>query len=95
LSRTCDPIQSGIEPEVKVSWQKMIRRSAVAVTAAALPLAFATVIAAPASASPGLCVSGPYGYASACVDVPGVNVWYDGPRKGPGKAKHWRHHHHR
>ncbi|CAJ1496818.1 hypothetical protein [[Mycobacterium] burgundiense] len=40
-------------------------------------------------------MSGPYGYASACVDVPGVNVWYDGPRKGPGKAKHWRHHHHR
>ncbi|MEW2482627.1 hypothetical protein AB0876_23850 [Mycobacterium sp. NPDC049093] len=34
-----------------------------------------------ASADPGLCVNGPYGYAQACVDVPGwYNGWYDGPR---------------
>ncbi len=74
-----------------MSWQNMIRRSAIGVIAAAVPLGFATAVAAPASAGPNLCVSGPYGYASACVDVPGVNVWYDGPR-GHGKGKHWRHH---
>ena len=47
----------------------------------AVPISVALAGAGAASADPGLCVSGPYGFAHACVDTPGwYNGWYDGPR---------------
>ncbi|OLP03495.1 hypothetical protein BVU76_05225 [Mycolicibacterium porcinum] len=47
----------------------------------AVPIGIAVAGAGTASADPGLCVNGPFGYAQACVDVPGWhNGWYDGPR---------------
>ncbi|NKZ12029.1 hypothetical protein HGA11_13675 [Mycolicibacterium septicum DSM 44393] len=47
----------------------------------AVPIGVALAGAGSASADPGLCVSGPYGFAHACVDTPGwYNGWYDGPR---------------
>lgn len=75
--------------------QKIIRRGAVFVAAAVAPVFFAVATPTAASAAPGLCVTGPYGYASACVDVPGVQIVYDGPGRGPhGPGKgHWKHGH--
>jgi len=59
---------------------KMLRKAAVGIGAAAVPLGIAVAGAGPASADPGVCVSGPWGYAYACVDTPGWVDWYDGPR---------------
>ncbi|MGV9801030.1 hypothetical protein ACWDTP_23580 [Mycobacterium sp. NPDC003449] len=54
---------------------------AAALGAVAVPMGIAVAGAAPAPADPGLCVSGPYGYAQACVEAPGWHDdWYDGPR---------------
>lgn len=68
---------------------KNLGRIAVALGVVAVPMGIAS--AAPASADPGWCVSGPFGYAHACVDGPGwyggwYNDWYDGPGWGGG----WR-----
>lgn len=54
-------------------------------TASALHRAvvFAVAGAGQASAGPGVCVSGPFGYAFACVDTPGWG-WY-----GPGWDGGW------
>ncbi|WP_193044131.1 hypothetical protein [Mycolicibacterium baixiangningiae] len=62
--------------------------------AVALPVGAALAGAAPASASPDVCVSGPYGFAYACVDTPRWVDWYDdGPRgRGHGHGKHGHHH---
>lgn len=60
---------------------KRLGKLAVGVGVVAVPIGIATAGAGSASADPGLCVNGPYGYAQACVDVPGwYNGWYDGPR---------------
>jgi hypothetical protein len=67
----------------------MLKKAALRLVAAALPLGMAIAGAAPASAGPDVCVSGPYGYAYACIDTPGWVDWYDGPR-GRG---HWKHGH--
>jgi hypothetical protein len=74
-------------------WPNLIRGAVLSVGVLASPLMFAVAGAGQASADPGLCVSGPLGYASACVDVPGVNVWYDGPRwHDNGWHNGWRNH---
>jgi hypothetical protein len=71
---------------------KLIRRAVVGLGAAALPLGIAVVgTAAPASADPNLCVSGPYGFAYACVDTPNWVDWHDGHR---GRGWHKGHHDH-
>jgi hypothetical protein len=62
---------------------KLIRRLAVGASVLAAPAVFAMSGAGQASADPDLCVSGPYGYASACVEVPGIQVWYDDGPRGP------------
>ncbi|CDO33463.1 hypothetical protein ABQF44_09935 [Mycolicibacterium porcinum] len=55
----------------------------------AVPIGIAVAGAGTASADPGLCVNGPFGYAQACVDVPGwYNGWYDGPRWHGGDWHH-------
>ena len=60
---------------------KLKRAAAVGLGALVVPMGVAAVGAAPASAGPNLCMSGPYGYAYACVEGPGwVTPWHDGPR---------------
>ncbi|MCP2626986.1 hypothetical protein NLB33_29515 [Mycolicibacterium smegmatis] len=78
---------------------KLMRALVVGAGAVAVPMSVAVIGAAPASAGPNLCVSGPYGYAYACVEGPGwVRPWVDpgpgwrGHGPGPGKG-HWKHHH--
>ena len=62
------------------------RAVAIGLGTLAVPVGIAVVGAAPASAGPELCATGPYGYVSACVEAPGWG-WYDnGPR--------WRGHGH-
>lgn len=66
---------------------KLTRAAAIGLGALAVPVGIAVAGAAPASAGPDVCVSGPLGYAYACVDTPGWGGWYgDGPR--------WRGHGH-
>ncbi|BBZ31843.1 hypothetical protein MCNF_04480 [Mycolicibacterium confluentis] len=72
--------------------QKLIRRATGTAMIAAGPLCFALAGPAPASANPDLCVTGPYGYASACIEVPGVQIVYDDGPRGKGKG-HWKHGH--
>ncbi|WP_102143401.1 hypothetical protein [Mycobacterium hubeiense] len=67
----------------------LIGKTLAAIGAMAVPLTITVVGAAPATADPNLCVSGPYGFAYACVDTPGWVDWHDGPR-GRG---HWKHGH--
>ena len=69
---------------------KLLKRAALGVSAAALPVGMAFAGAASASAGPDVCVSGPYGYAYACVDTPGWVDWHDGGPRGRG---HWKHGH--
>jgi hypothetical protein len=60
---------------------KRLGKMAAGLGAAAVPIVVAVGGASSASADPGLCVSGPFGYAQACVDVPGWHDgWYGGPR---------------
>lgn len=59
---------------------KSLGMVAAGLGAVAVPMGIAAAGAAPASADPGLCVSGPFGYAYACVDAPRWHGdWYDGP----------------
>ena len=59
--------------------------------ALAVPIGVSVAGAGSATADPGLCVNGPFGYAQACVDGPGWNNgWYDGPRwRGGWDGDHW------
>ena len=59
------------------------------VVAAAVPLGLGFVGATPASAGPEVCVTGPYGYASACVEAPGWVDWHDGWQGRGHWKKHW------
>jgi hypothetical protein len=71
---------------------RMMKTAALAVGAAILPVGVALAGAAPASAGPDVCVSGPYGFAYACVDTPGWVGWYDDGPHGRGNG-HWKHGH--
>ena len=62
-----------------MSWSGILGKAAMGLGAVALPVVLAVAGAGQASADPGWCVSGPFGYASACLNTPG---WVDG---GP----HW------
>ncbi|MFS0897184.1 hypothetical protein [Mycolicibacterium litorale] len=72
---------------------KMLKTVALTLGAAALPVGVALASAAPASAGPDVCVSGPYGFAYACVDTPGWVNWHDDGPRGRGNG-HWKHGHH-
>lgn len=72
---------------------KLLKTMAMGIGAAALPVGVALAGAAPASAGPDVCVSGPYGFAYACVDTPGWVEWYDDGPRGRGNG-HWKHGHH-
>lgn len=54
-----------------------------------VPFGLTVANAAPASAGPEVCVSGPYGLAHACVEGPGwAKPWHPGP-----PHKHWKKYH--
>lgn len=72
---------------------KLLKRATAGVAAFAVPLGMAIAGPAPASADPNVCVSGPYGYAYACVDAPGWVNW-NPPKHWKGPKKHWRGHGH-
>ncbi len=59
---------------------KILGKTAAGLFAVVTPLGIAVGGAASASADPGLCVNGPFGYAQACVQAPGWVGWYDGPQ---------------
>ncbi|MCV7068836.1 MULTISPECIES: hypothetical protein [Mycolicibacterium] len=64
---------------------KLMRAAAVGLGALAVPVGVAVAGAAPASAGPEICATGPYGYVSACVEGPGwVRPWYDDGWRGRG-----------
>jgi|KBSMisStaDraftv2_1062788.scaffolds.fasta_scaffold402203_2 hypothetical protein len=46
---------------------EILGKTAAALSAVAVSMVFAVAGAVPAAADPGICVSGPWGYASACV----------------------------
>jgi hypothetical protein len=62
-------------------------KAAAGLFALAVPLVIVVGGAAPASADPGLCVGGPFGYVDACVQGPGWGDWHGGPWWHDG----WRH----
>jgi len=62
-----------------MSWSGILGKAAVGLGAVAVPLVFAVAGAGQAPADPGVCVSGPWGYASACINGPG---WVDWGRTG-------------
>lgn len=56
---------------------KLMKTAVVGLGALAVPVGVAVAGAAPASAGPEVCASGPYGYVNACVEGPGwVRPWY-------------------
>ena len=57
-------------------------KTAVGLGAVAVPMVFAAAGAGQASADPGICVSGPFGYASACLNTPGWIGWDGGWNNG-------------
>ncbi|MDH6244366.1 hypothetical protein [Mycobacterium sp. OTB74] len=68
-----------------MSWSEILRKAAVGLGALAVPAAFTVAGAGQASADhgPGACVTGPFGYASACVNGPGWwGPHWDGWRPG-------------
>jgi hypothetical protein len=71
-----------------MTWSGILARTAAGVGAAALPAVLAVAGAGQAAADPSVCVSGPFGYASACVDGP---EWVDWQPRGnwgpPGQIK--------
>ena len=53
-----------------MSWSGILGTTAAGLGAVAVPVLFAVAAAGQASADPGICVSGPWGYASACINGP-------------------------
>ena len=72
-----------------MSWSGTLTKAVVGLGAAALPVVFVVAGAGQAAADPGVCVSGPWGYASACVNGPGWVDW--GPHWDGGRENGWGH----
>ena len=71
-----------------MTWSGILVKTAAGLSAVALPVVFAVAGAGQAAADPGICVSGPWGYASACVDGPEWVGWDPGVNWGPpGQVK--------
>ena len=72
---------------------KLLTAAAVGLGTLAVPVGVAVAGAAPASAGPEICATGPYGYVSACVEAPGWGHWKHGPRwHGRGHGHGHGHH---
>lgn len=65
-----------------------MRTMAMTIGALAVPAVLAVGGAGQATAGPDICVSGPYGFAYACVNTPNWVGWHPGPPPG-----HWKHPH--
>ncbi|MBP2450276.1 hypothetical protein [Mycolicibacterium lutetiense] len=64
---------------------KLMKAAAVGLGALAVPVGVAVAGAAPASAGPQICATGPYGYVSACAEGPGwARPWYGDNWRGRG-----------
>jgi hypothetical protein len=72
-----------------MTWSGILGKTAAGLGAVAVPMVFAVAGAGQASADPGVCVSGPWGYASACLNGPGWVDW--GPHWDGGWDNGWRH----
>jgi len=57
---------------------KILGKAAAGLFAVVAPLGVAVGGATSAWADPGVCISGPFGYAQACVQGPGWYGWHDG-----------------
>ncbi|HZN80968.1 MAG TPA: hypothetical protein VFC01_14980 [Mycobacterium sp.] len=53
----------------------ILGKMAAGLGAVAVPVVFAVAGAGQASADPGVCVTGPWGFASACINGPGWVDW--------------------
>ncbi len=58
-----------------MTWSVILGKTAAGLGAVAAPVVFAVIGAGQASADPGVCVNGPWGYASACINEPGWVDW--------------------
>lgn len=56
----------------------ILGKTAAGVGAVAAPIVFAVAGAGQASADPGFCVNGPWGFTSACINGPGWVDWHPG-----------------
>ena len=65
-----------------MTWSGSLGKTAAGLGAVAVPVVFAVAGAGQASAEPGFCINGPWGYASACVNGPGWVDWGDGTAGG-------------
>ena len=54
---------------------KLKKVAAIGLGTLAVPVGVAMAAAAPASAGPEVCATGPYGYVQACVEGPGWGRW--------------------
>ena len=73
-----------------MSWSGILGKTAVGLGVVAVPMVLAVAGAGQASADPGgICVSGPRGYASACIKGPGWIDW--GPHWNSGWDNGWGH----
>ena len=71
-----------------MTWSGILGKTAAGLGAVAVPVVFAVAGAGQAVADPGICVTGPWGYASACVDGPGWVDWNPGVNwDSPGQIK--------
>ena len=70
-----------------MNWSGRLGKTAAGLGAVAAPLVFAVAGAGQASADPGICVNGPWGVASACVNGPGWVDW--GPHWNGGWDNGW------
>lgn len=69
---------------------KLRQAAAIGLGTLAVPVGVAIAGAAPASAGPQICATGPYGYVQTCVEGPGWARWYDDGPRGHGRGHgHW------
>lgn len=67
----------------------ILGKTAAGLGAVAVPVMFAVAGAGPAPADPGICVTGPWGFTSACINGPGWVDW--GPHWGGEWNDGWGH----
>jgi hypothetical protein len=71
-----------------MSWSEILGKTATGLGVVAVPVVLAVAGAGQASADPGICFSGPWGNASACINGPG---WVDWTPHWNGGWDNWGH----
>jgi hypothetical protein len=72
-----------------MTWSGILRKTAAGLGAVTVSVVFAAAGAGQVSADPGICVTGPWGWTSACVNGPGWGNW--GPNWDGGWHDGWHH----